>query len=185
MVVMLNLEILIKKEKKIISCLLSGKVDKFDEYIIKTIHAFIINKTQIVLNYYGLTRDDKDMDKELREMIMYEMRRMDKEVEVVDKTNLFRQTLLKTFKNKTVIIYTTGYRGTDHCPLSFLQLLSEIEKVSFSQIIIKGVHNTFDNNKPSWIYSIWTKTSNNLIQKYKEKNLKILFKNTKNHNGKK
>eukprot|EP01084_Bolivina_argentea_P239177 402016_1 len=166
MVVMLNLEILIKKEKKIISCLLSGKVDKFDEYIIKTIHAFIINKTQIVLNYYGLTRDDKDMDKELREMIMYEMGNY----RIKDKTNLFRKTLLKRFKNiQTVIIYTTSTSGRDPCPLSFLWLLSEIEKVSFSEIIIKGVHDIRNNNKPSWIYMIWEKTRNSLVQKYKEK----------------
>eukprot|EP01084_Bolivina_argentea_P320586 556259_1 len=169
-----------KKEKKIISSLLSGKVDKFDEYIKKTIKAFILNKTQIVLNYYVLSA--WDMDVELREMIMYGMRRMETSIE--DKTNLFRKTLLKRFKNiQTVIIYTTDVWGGDSCPLSFLWLLSEIEKVSFSEIIIKGVCKDKKNPKPSWIYMIWKKTRNSLIQKYKEKNLKILFKNTKNERG--
>eukprot|EP01084_Bolivina_argentea_P005053 9556_1 len=99
---------------------------------------------------------------------MYGMRIMKTSIE--DKTNLFRKTLLKRFKNiQTIIIYTTYGHGGYPCPLSFLWLLSEIEKVSFSEIIIKGVCEGKENPKPSWMYMIWKKTRNSLTQKYKEK----------------
>ncbi len=99
------------------------------------------------MNYFALCHSDTD--KELREMIMYGMRRMYDTSYVRDKTNLFRNTLLKRFKNiQTTIIYTTANKGYDPCPLSFLWLLSEIENVSFSEIIIKGVHDyRYDNEQ--------------------------------------
>eukprot|EP01083_Nonionella_stella_P123640 372631_1 len=98
-----------------------------------------------------------------------------------EKTNIFRKTLFKIFKNiQTIIIYTTYNGGGYPCMLSFLSLLSEIEKGSFNKITIKGVH---DDEEPSWIFSSWKKEENKLIEKYKEKNLKILFKNTTNSKG--
>eukprot|EP01084_Bolivina_argentea_P092218 165935_1 len=91
------------------------------------------------------------------------------ETSIEDKTNLFRKTLLKRFENiQTVIIYTTMDSGGYEYQLSFLCLLSEIEKVSFGEIIIKGVCKDKKNPKPSWIYMTWKKTRNSLIQKYKK-----------------
>eukprot|EP01084_Bolivina_argentea_P179503 310175_1 len=159
-----------------------SKMTHIDQYVVKTIDSFFIQKTQIVFNLSYLC-DDRCMDKALRDMIMYKIS-MGKDVILTeyDKINLFRETVFQAFRNiQTIIIYTTSGDGHDPCPLSFVSLLAVITKSSLKRITIKAVQ----CEQKSWIETIWKETRKELRGKYREKNFTILLKNATNSKGNK
>eukprot|EP01084_Bolivina_argentea_P270346 459659_1 len=123
---------------------------------------------------------------------MYEMKKEEENPRTIlfikqhsqHQSNLFRKKIFDIFKYcGTLIVYTTDRHGYDAYPLSFLSLLSEIEQISFTKIIIKAVHPREWTPNPSWISFMWEKHGHDLTGNYQQKKLNISFTNTKNEKG--
>ena len=81
------------------------------------------------------------------------------------KENMFKQTLLKMYKNvKTIIILAHEY------PISFSYLLSILSQhKNIEKVIIKA-------QRPSWIWFIWNIRSIDLIKMYQKHKINIKHK---------
>ena len=117
-------------------------------------------------------------DKYLNNVFMHDLLPYDQgwEVEsfgyfyVTQKQNMFKQSLLKIYKNVTTIVIHSN-SGLQQYPLSFSFLLETIKQYETVQkVIIKawGYNN--------WISSIWNKSKPELLKLYKTHKMDIIHK---------
>ena len=148
----------------------------FDLYEEKTIKAHPQHQQQIYLNLRNL----QNHNEYLKNLFMEDLKRYDawKEEYIHDfnyfdcsmKENMFKQSLLKIYKNiKTIIIETTFAYVQYPISLSYILLIMK-QHQNIQKFIIKANRCYYTNN---WITLIWNKYAIDLIEMYKKQGINI------------
>ena len=156
-----------------------------DFYEKQTITSYIQHQQQIYLDLHILHTDN---DKYLNTLFMEEMKKYKvREQEYksfgyfssASKENMFKQSLLKMYKNvKAIIIKTTSIGGSYVHPLSFSVLLETIKQYgNIEKVTIKATRAEWTGGRnKSWISFIWNMSKLDLIKMYKKHNINIMYK---------
>ena len=156
---------------------------EFAEYVWSSFQCFVANKTELNIHIGELV--ENVTDKQLLDMILYEteQRRWEpfnygfKRREETDCTNLIKPQLLKLFKNvKTVCLWMSNFKGNICWTVSLLALLNIIKSSAVEYLrIIEFKEKTIKSNPTSWLYVLWKKHSNEIINRYKDENFEIQY----------
>ena len=150
-----------------------------DFYEKKTIKAYMHHQQQIFLNLDYLNHwNDIYLNNLFMEKIEGRFGEEDYEsfgyFDVCSKENMFKETLLKLYKNvKTIIIQATDDVHACQYPLSFAVLLEMMKRhQNIQKVVIKATRDDFDYYE-TWISYIWNKYKMLLKRMYETSKINI------------
>ena len=143
-------------------------ISSINQYVYNTFISFITQKTKIDIHLHAAAGIK---DKYFLDIVLFDIEadgsKYDRDE--CDFTNLIRPQIIKLFKNLTQItINTAGWRGT--YTISLLALLSMIKNSSVTDVTIYDTYNR-------WLYKLWKRSSNEIIERYEKAMFSITFDN--------
>ena len=165
----------------------------FDRYIVSMVKSYIRRKKQIVINLDELSKQEE----KLYSLIIEDGFRKEQTencdvTNIESKTNLISSDIFIIFPNvRHIMIETTtidDIDGEDSYPFNLTYLLSIISSSStWATITVKqmrldeAIQQKKDMEDTSWIFKLWSSSSNRLMQEFEKNKLKITFGSETTH----
>ena len=173
---------------KLIEAELTGNYDGIDDYIIKTFHAFTEGRKKIEIKIPDLVdaiNDKKLLNNVIVDPEMIEFKNGETEFirrSEMDNTNLLNPKLVKLFRNcEEIKMWMNKYKENNIYTFSLMALLSIIQDSLIRRLELVIWWKEFEDDgetkckELSWIDVLWQSSSEEIVQKYKEKGFDIKY----------